>query len=233
MKSRTFAKRRRDGLCPHCGGAPTPGKATCLACLERQRAVYADRRARGICYCGRPRTEGRTRCDPCLARNQAAAAKRRVARVASGLCECGKAPRPGKQTCLDCGKRSHRVASLRRSIGLCPCGKQSPANGRVTCQQCIDYRASVVRSRREEVVRGYGGKCATCDETDPHVMELDHVDGPGEELRGKIRGRGNALYQWAIRNGFPARFRILCANCQLAKARLGDCGYREMKSERP
>jgi hypothetical protein len=37
---------------------------------------------------------------------------------------------------------------------------------------------------------------------------------------------GSNIYPWIIRNGFPAGFRVLCHNCNIALARYGVCPHQ-------
>lgn len=58
-----------------------------------------------------------------------------------------------------------------------------------------------------------GNQCRTCGETDPVVLQLDHVHGDGY-TEGRNRG-GNKTFPLVIAN--PARFQLLCANCHCRK----------------
>ena len=75
---------------------------------------------------------------------------------------------------------------------------------------------------RAEVLKAYGGKCACCGESESLFLELDHVNGRGNEHRRQI-GRGSAAtYRHLKKLGWPkADFQILCANCNAGSARNG------------
>jgi hypothetical protein len=67
-----YTKRKRDGLCPTCGGAKDRGKIRCADCNEAERRLARARNdaryAAGICaYCENPRAFDRRSCDACLA----------------------------------------------------------------------------------------------------------------------------------------------------------------------
>ena len=58
----TIEKRRRDGLCPYCGGKPSPGHVMCYECQQKTKKRYhknkklsgmsrSERPSYGLCYC--------------------------------------------------------------------------------------------------------------------------------------------------------------------------------------
>lgn len=59
--------------------------------------------------------------------------------------------------------------------------------------------------------------CNNCGEMDVDVLCLDHIKGGGRKHMDKLT---MTLYNWVVRNNFPAGFQVLCANCNLRKARL-------------
>ena len=72
--------------------------------------------------------------------------------------------------------------------------------------------------RRDEVFKAYGGpKCARCGETDQDVLQIDHIDGGGNQHRKKI---GEPLIRWLHKQGFPSGYQVLCANCNIKKYRM-------------
>ena len=89
-----------------------------------------------------------------------------------------------------------------------------------------EQRMALIAGRRErnrqEVFAAYGGfECAWCGETDPDVLEIDHVNNDGaahrRELTTIIGRGGSAMYTWLRSNGFPPGFQVLCANCNKRK----------------
>jgi hypothetical protein len=71
--------------------------------------------------------------------------------------------------------------------------------------------------RKRKVMNAYGGRCACCGIDDIRVLVLDHVNGGGTQHRAELSRRGQQMYTWVIREGFPEGFQVLCANCNLAK----------------
>ncbi len=74
---------------------------------------------------------------------------------------------------------------------------------------------------RLEMVEVYGGKCKHCEELDPLVLQLDHInDDPGQEyeIAGKSSRGGYQLYRRLKKQGWPTdRFQLLCSNCNIKK----------------
>jgi len=59
--------------------------------------------------------------------------------------------------------------------------------------------------------------CNNCGEQDIDVLCLDHINGGGSR---HVRDLTTTLYGWILQNNFPDGFQVLCANCNLKKARL-------------
>ena len=74
-------------------------------------------------------------------------------------------------------------------------------------------QATAARRKRakDKVFEAYGGyKCAACGHTDPDCLTIDHIGG---RMLHCDSYRGDRLYWWLIRTGFPRGFRVLCHNC--------------------
>ena len=64
--------------------------------------------------------------------------------------------------------------------------------------------------------------CAWCGETAIEFLALDHIAGDGAQHRKQLGGRARSgLYLWARKNDFPPLFRVLCHNCNSARAMHG------------
>lgn len=90
------------------------------------------------------------------------------------------------------------------------------------CRTCYRRRAHNTQAKfKLEIFNAYGGKCAwpDCAVTDVDVLTLDHVfnDGGAERKTMTSPKSSFATYRIARREGYPARFQVLCANHQLKK----------------
>ncbi len=127
--------------------------------------------------------------------------------------------------------RQRRVAR-----GLCPrCGLTPPRPGSARCGKCSalgrstynpERAAASRRQLKTAVVARYGGKCACCGETTLEFLQIDHVNNDGAAHRRAIRRRaGEGFYKWLRTHSYPVGFQVLCANCNFAKGRYGQCPH--------
>lgn len=139
-----------------------------------------------------------------------------------------------------------------KNPNLCTnCNERQPREGFKRCQHCYDtYKAwqqknpdSAVkakktfknkhphseRDRKRELrvaaIKAYGGICTCCKEIEPIFLAIDHVDGVKQEPYEK-KLRGDALYAWLKREGYPAGYQIMCNNCNWA-IRFGICPHKK------
>ena len=61
-----------------------------------------------------------------------------------------------------------------------------------------------------------GGKCVHCGETDPIVLQIDHVNSDGPAHRGSFSGT-RAVYNDIIANWATGNWQALCARCNSIK----------------
>lgn len=137
----------------------------------------------------------------------------------------------------------------RRQAGLClKCGSVPPREGKTTCARCQETstRAHLAWWRRQpegtqrryhviyrdklrrEVIDAYGGACACCGETELGFLTVDHPNNDGAAHRLAlvgVRRAGNHFYQKLRMAGFPPGLRVLCWNCNCARATLGVCPH--------
>lgn len=91
---------------------------------------------------------------------------------------------------------------------------------------------ALIRRYRLEALEHYGGcppKCSCCGENRPEFLQIDHVNGGGTKER-KTR-RYNHLAAWLVRRGFPDGFRVLCANCNMARSAYGLCPHEAERTD--
>lgn len=92
-----------------------------------------------------------------------------------------------------------------------------------------ERRRAAQRKLREDVIKGYGGRCACCgNDFLPHLT-LDHVNGGGAEER-RLAGGGRGVYARLRREGYPTGYQILCWNCNAAKHHYGTCRCQEVSA---
>ena len=86
------------------------------------------------------------------------------------------------------------------------------------------------RRAKAEVFERYGSACKCCGETEPMFLTIDHVNNDGG---GRYRkDRGYAMYQKIIDEGFPAKYQVLCWNCNTGKQRNGGVCPHKAHGER-
>lgn len=122
-------------------------------------------------------------------------------------------------------------STLRLACFNCNCGRAIRSSNQI-CPHSPDW--SNERNRKhlvvyrynqrlfEKVLEGYGRKCYCCGEGDWRFLTIDHTDGDGcRDLHpsGKRR-KGASVYKVAVAEGFPARFRLACFNCNHAAWRV-------------
>jgi hypothetical protein len=85
----------------------------------------------------------------------------------------------------------------------------------LTSRKCrICRNAALVRRTpdlKRQVVDGYGGSCACCQESCLEFLTVDHIHG-----RNRSRRRERNIYRRLIREGFQDGFRVLCMNCNFS-----------------
>ena len=111
-----------------------------------------------------------------------------------------------------------------------PCGKLKYCSA--DCRPSSkEYRARI----RAEFIAAYGGRCQCpggCYVTEPAFMELDHIYQDGAAHRRRTGARGYQMYRLLQEQGYPRdRYRILCSNCNLARARFGRCPHEDKVSQ--
>lgn len=81
------------------------------------------------------------------------------------------------------------------------------------------------RKIRQQVLDGYGRKCACCGETREQFLALDHVNGGGNK---KMKAKGTREHYFdAIKRNFPSDYRILCHNCNFSIGHYGFCPHEK------
>jgi hypothetical protein len=76
---------------------------------------------------------------------------------------------------------------------------------------------------REQALTVYGGACVCCSETHLPYLEIDHVNGGGNQQRKVIRG--TAWYKFLATNPRSDDVQLLCGNCHNVKTRRQSCSH--------
>lgn len=121
--------------------------------------------------------------------------------------KCGSvfmAVRSDAMNCLDCHKKRTKAW-------------QTSTRGRM-------MRSMALKKTRQIVIDAYGGGCACCGERHYEFLSVDHVNGGGRKERVNLSTQQIVLK--IIRENFPAKYRILCHNCNMALGFYGFCPHK-------
>ena len=82
------------------------------------------------------------------------------------------------------------------------------------------------RKHRNEGLIAYGGKCECCGENRHEFLAIDHIDGTGGKHRKEDKYARKNIFAWLKSRGYPKdNFRLLCHNCNGARAYYGYCPH--------
>lgn len=70
--------------------------------------------------------------------------------------------------------------------------------------------------KRLEFIAAAGGKCVCCGESDPIVLDFDHINDDGAEHRKKTK-RTNVVNIFSKKGLDTSVFQLLCKNCNWRK----------------
>lgn len=110
------------------------------------------------------------------------------------------------------------VRQERVKQGFClQCWSRPTAQGKKSCQSCLDKRALYFRNLKLEVITEYGGKCSCCNEIILDFLTIDHINDNGKADR-RLYGCGANFYRALKRLGYPKQgYRVLCFNCNCGR----------------
>ena len=119
--------------------------------------------------------------------------------------------------------------------GLCSmCGVEKKRLGFLTGLECQKRYKNYLRKLKQRVLDGYGQMCVCCGTTIFEFLSIDHKYNDGAQERRKLKTKMSAgsLYRMIINQKFPARYQVLCFNCNMALAFFGYCPHHpEIKRE--
>jgi hypothetical protein len=172
---------------------------------------------------------------------------KRIRRFCSAACANGAQARywesrparelPESKTCAKCLTVSETPAATFQRDRASANGLQShcrdcrnDARRLLNGDRTVNHQQYLARQKfRLTVLRRYGGdppRCACCSESEVKFLAIDHIDGGGKAHRGAVGGSSDAVYRWLRRNGFPEGYRVLCHNCNMARAFYGECPHQ-------
>lgn len=85
---------------------------------------------------------------------------------------------------------------------------------------------------RDFVITMYGGKCECCEEKRREFLCMDHRNGGGNKHRRALRGESSYSFLYKNRDTKFRWMRVLCLNCNGARAYRGYCPHeREREAQ--
>jgi len=128
-------------------------------------------------------------------------------------------------------KRAYARNRRRTRIndGFCESCPEPKVPGYAACAHHLALKREKHQKLRREVFAHYGGaqcSCLGCDVVEIDFLTLDHINNDGYLGRTRVKSRGNNLYQWVKKNGYPPGFRVLCFNCNCGR-RHGPCPHEK------
>lgn len=144
---------------------------------------------------------------------------------------------PSRRLCLICKNRKAREWQRNNRERSNATTARYRANHReeylARRRQQYDRDKEKLKAKRDglrlEVLMAYGGLCECCGESEPNFLAIDHIDGGGHQHRKSIK---QSISAWLKKNGYPAGFRVLCHNCNMALGLYGECPHTQQSESR-
>lgn len=89
----------------------------------------------------------------------------------------------------------------------------------------LQYGRQYRETWRTKVLIGYGHRCACCGEAHAEFLAVDHINNDGAVDRKVKKLVGAKWWRWLVLNNFPPEYRLLCHNCNNARAFYGTCPH--------
>lgn len=80
-------------------------------------------------------------------------------------------------------------------------------------------------TRRELVIKKYGGKCSCCGESIKEFLTIEHPNKDGK-IHRKTCGGSAGVIRDIIKKNFPKDYTILCCNCNYAERYGHKCPHK-------
>lgn len=125
------------------------------------------------------------------------------------------------KTCMKCGlslpvghfhRSKYSGDGLKGECKECSAGRvmewRRANKGRVN-----EQNRKYIKAKRERAIDILGGKCSSCSNSDPRVLQIDHINGGGNSDR---KGSRASILNRIISG--ESGFQLLCANCHCIKS---------------
>lgn len=246
--------RRELGLCG-CGVAPTPNYTTCANCRTKRSERYRLQKASKSCMrCGSPAIVG-VFCESHAEESKLAIKARRIELKREIFDSYGPCSCCGESTIefLTIDHIRNNGAKHRTDLkadklyrwlrdngfptddyqSLClNCNSSKGAFGCCPHTQIIAPKSRTAkrnRTRKEEIIKHYGGKCRCCGLKELMFLTVNHDEGGGKKHRKEV-GSGSSFYKWLKREGLPTGFSVMCWNCNFSHGLYGYCPHQGVSS---
>ncbi len=125
----------------------------------------------------------------------------------------------GEWHCNRCGRTPEETP-----FGL---HKRSASGLSYQCRECCSMAVKAsARKLREETLAALGGACVCCGESIYEFLGIDHI-GHGRGNPRPLLETGQRAYRKARADNYdPAKWRLLCHNCNLATGFYGLCPHQ-------
>ena len=110
-----------------------------------------------------------------------------------------------ERSCKYCGKRFIPIELLQIYC-------KSSCRANYFTHKWVDEKKAIWWGRRLEVIKTLGGKCVSCGNADPRVLQINHVNGGGS--KDKSRGSRGIIPE-ILKGNRPGEFDLRCANCNI------------------
>lgn len=123
----------------------------------------------------------------------------------------------GQKICKWC-QRTNDETRFYKGAGFC-----------AECQK--EYMTNYRLYTRLKTIIAYGGKkpqcaCPGCTQDKLLFLTIDHINNGGTAHKKQLNLKGNSFIRWLSKNNYPAGYRILCHNCNMARG-TGKCPVHE------